>query len=76
MTEMPIPRSGGSVAPLWALVNVAPAGRDLLVGWMAAAWLPDVGQPVLLLLRGEHGNGKSTAAKVIIRLLTLERVAP
>jgi len=65
---MPVPVGGGSLEPLWSVLNVREADRPLLIAWMVAAFLVGVAQPVLLL-RGEQGTGKTTAARMLLKLL-------
>ncbi len=65
---MAIPMRGGTLEPLWSVLNVREADRPLLIAWMVAAFLIGVAQP-LLLLRGEQGTGKTTAAKMMMTLL-------
>ncbi len=62
----PVPE--GSLEPLWGLLNVRPSEQSVLVGWMAAAFLPLVAQP-FVLFRGEQGTGKTTAARLLLSLL-------
>ncbi len=68
MDPMPEPLPGGDLQELWALINVRPGDRAVLAGFMAAAFLPDVAQP-FVLLRGEQGTGKTTAGKMLLSLL-------
>ncbi len=65
---MPVPVPGGSLEALWSVLNVREADQALLIAWMVAAFLVDVAQPVLLL-RGEQGTGKTTAARMLVKLL-------
>ncbi len=53
---LPEPVTGGDLAELWSLVNVAERYRPVLT----AALMPAMPHPVLLL-SGEQGTGKSTA---------------
>jgi len=60
---LPEPESGGTLAELWAMLNVAPEDHPLVLGWLLAALLtPDLPCPVLALT-GEQGTGKTTATK-------------
>jgi hypothetical protein len=68
MGIMPIPTAGGTLQPLWDVLNVRPQDQALLTGWMAATFLPNVAQP-FILLRGEQGTGKTTAARMVLSLL-------
>lgn len=68
MGVMPIPTAGGTLEPLWEVLNVRPEDQALLIGWMAATFLPTVAQP-FILLKGEQGTGKTTAARLVLSLL-------
>jgi len=60
---LPEPEPGGSLAELWAMLNVAPEDHPLVLAWLLAALLtPDLPCPVLALT-GEQGTGKTTATK-------------
>ncbi|SBW19460.1 ATP-binding protein [Candidatus Protofrankia californiensis] len=65
---LPIPARPGDLAALRRLVNVSDAGFRLLVGWLVAAFLPDIPHPILVLT-GEQGTAKSTAARLTVCLL-------
>ncbi|WP_163550531.1 ATP-binding protein [Candidatus Frankia nodulisporulans] len=65
---LPIPARPGDLAALRALLNVSDAGFRLLVGWLVAAFLPDIPHPILVLT-GEQGTAKSTAARLTVCLL-------
>lgn len=49
---------------LWKYVNVAPADRMLVAGWLLAALRPRGPFPILLLL-GEQGSGKSISSRTL-----------
>jgi|GEM_PF-1905914 len=66
--ELPTPVRGGSLDELKALLNVNPADWALLLGWQVAALMPNIPHPILLL-GGQHGAGKTTAAKIICGLI-------
>jgi hypothetical protein len=68
LLPLPAPTRGGSIERLRAYVNVSEGDFPLLVGWMAAALLPDGPYP-LLAVQGEQGSAKSTLAKVIRQLI-------
>lgn len=53
---------------LWKYVNVAEEHRALVAAWMLAALRPSGPYPILFL-SGEQGTGKSTAARVLRRLI-------
>lgn len=61
---LPRPCEAGDVGALWSLLNVAPADRAVLLGFLVAALMPDLPHPILLIT-GEQGTGKSTGSKVI-----------
>jgi energy-coupling factor transporter ATP-binding protein EcfA2 len=46
------------------MINVPADDWPLLVGWLVAALFPELPHPVLSLL-GEHGSGKSSAARLL-----------
>lgn len=66
--RLPKPERGGSLDALWGLVNVAPADRPLVLGWLVAALLADIPHPIMLL-RGLQGAAKSTSARTLVRLV-------
>jgi len=68
MGVMPLPEADGDLNSLWEVVNVRPADRPVLAAFMAASFLPEVAQP-FVLLKGEQGTGKTTAAKMLLSLL-------
>lgn len=60
---LPEPQTGGTLAELWTMLNVAPDDRPLILAWLLTALLtPDLPCPVLALT-GEQGTGKTTATK-------------
>jgi hypothetical protein len=67
-SPLPDPARGGSLDPLWDLVNVDAAGFRLIVAWLVAALLPDMPHPILTLT-GEQGTAKSTAARLAVCLV-------
>lgn len=56
------------LAGLTALLNMRDADLRLIVGWLIAALLPEIAHPIVVL-RGEQGTAKSTAASLLTRLL-------
>ncbi len=68
--RLPEPEQANSadLGELRGLLNVDDGTWPLVVGWMAAAMLPDIPHPVMLL-GGEHGTGKSWAARLILGLV-------
>lgn len=63
----PEPASAGELVVVRRLLNVDDENWPLAVGWMVAAMLPGVPHPILML-DGEQGTGKSSAARVLMRL--------
>jgi len=61
---LPRPAIDGDLAALWSLLNIASADRPVLVAFLVTTLMPNMPHPILLLT-GEQGTGKSTAAKII-----------
>ena len=76
---IPEPVGGGSLDDMRGLLNIGDEAWSLLVGYMAAAWVPDIPHPVLWFT-GEQGVGKTSAMRMIASLLdpspALTRTAP
>jgi len=53
---------------LRALLNVTDEAWPLVVGWLVACYFPAIPHPVLML-GGEQGTGKSTAARLMVSLI-------
>jgi hypothetical protein len=66
--ELPEPERGGDPRLLLDVLNVAPADAPALLGWLVAALVSDIPHPILLLT-GEQGTGKSTAADLLVQLV-------
>jgi hypothetical protein len=71
---LPAPSREGSIERLKGYVNLTEPDFQLLVGWLAAALLPEGPYP-LLVIHGEQGSAKSTLAKVV-RLLIDPQASP
>lgn len=73
LLPLPKPVHPGNVKPFRELVNLS--GDDewaLLLGWLVAALRPTGPYPVLVV-QGEQGSGKSTASRLIRRLIDPSR---
>jgi hypothetical protein len=74
MAELPEPATEGSVEPLRALLNLGKAQEEnersfrLILAWLVQALRPQGPYPVLVLL-GERGAAKSTAARILRSLV-------
>ncbi len=69
MLPLPVPVAGGSLGELREFVNLpSDDGWALLRAWMVAALCPSGPYPVLVLL-GEQGSAKSTAARMVRALI-------
>lgn len=66
--ELPIPRTGGSLHELRNRLNVTDATWPIVLGWLVAAFVPRMPHPILLL-GGQQGVGKTTAAKLLLALV-------
>lgn len=62
------PARGGSLEPLWALMNVNPEDRPLLAAYMVASFLEDIPHPIAAF-SGESGTAKSTNSKMVSQIL-------
>jgi hypothetical protein len=65
---LPIPVADGNLAELRDLLNVSDEAWPLIVAWLVAALMPNMPHPVLLL-HGEHGTAKSSAARLLTSLI-------
>lgn len=69
MFPLPRPRRDGSLEPLYDLLNLADEeSQTLITAWLVAALRPSGPYPVLIL-QGEQGTAKSTAARVLRSLI-------
>ncbi|MFN9993480.1 MAG: hypothetical protein ACK54H_09050, partial [Phycisphaerales bacterium] len=67
MRGLAIPEAGGDLSELRSLLNVTDETWPVLLGWMIAALIPDIPHPILML-GGQQGTGKTTAARFICGL--------
>jgi hypothetical protein len=65
---LPVPQSGGHVAELREMLNVSDETWPLVLGWLVAAFVPNMPHPILIL-GGQQGVGKSTAARQLVGLI-------
>ncbi|WP_119417947.1 hypothetical protein [Desertibaculum subflavum] len=69
MRPLPCPQRGGGISDLAPFLNVASdADRMLVTAWLVAALRPE-GPFVPLILNGEQGSCKSTACRILRRLI-------
>lgn len=68
LAALPLPVTGGSLAELWKLLNVASEDRVLLASWLVKALTPKGPYP-LLPFHGEQGSAKSTTARAVRALV-------
>lgn len=70
-----VPDHGGSLDELRSFLNLKEdSDWYLLVAWLAAALLPNIGHPVLVI-HGEQGSSKSTTARLLGQLIDPSLVA-
>ncbi len=74
MRPLLLPVPGGSLEQLRRFLNISDADWRLLLSWLVMAFRP-IGPYPILLLHGEQGSAKSTAARVL-RALVDPNVAP
>lgn len=76
---LPAPKRGGNLEQLRELLNVSEHSWPLVLGWLMCSLLPERPVPILML-SGEQGTGKSTAARTIAGLIdpgpAMLRMAP
>lgn len=65
---LPAPEHSGSLDQLRALLNFSDDTWPLVVGWLITCFLPDIPHPILLL-GGQQGSGKTTAAQKLVGLI-------
>jgi hypothetical protein len=68
MGRLPEPARGGSIGMLREFINVEEAEWALVVGWLVEALRAEGNYPVLPILGGQ-GDGKTTLARVLKRLV-------
>jgi hypothetical protein len=65
---LPIPEKGGSLSDLEQFIHTDPPGLALTAAWLVSA-CTDRGPAPVLSLGGGHGSAKSTATRVLQRLI-------
>jgi hypothetical protein len=68
LRALPEPARGGAIDEILEFVNIEPADMPLLIVWLTAALRPDGPYPILVI-NGEEGTAKTTAALVCRRLI-------
>lgn len=68
-SALPEPVPDGDLERLWEFVNVNPADQQLILSWLAGAYLL-VGLPCpILALLGEQGTAKTSAMRTLLSLI-------
>lgn len=62
------PISGGSFDGLFSLINIPEDKRDLFLGTLVSAFIPEIAHPIIGI-DGEQGSGKSLASELIVDLI-------
>jgi hypothetical protein len=65
---LPMPMSGGDLLELFGFINAEDEDHPLLTGFLMKCLIPDGTEPILIL-HGEQGSGKSSAAEVLKRMV-------
>jgi hypothetical protein len=66
--QFPEPAKLGDLDAMRELLNVNESAFRLVVGFIVAAWIPDIPHPILALM-GEQGVAKSSAARLVLSLI-------
>lgn len=68
MAALPAPQEGGDASELRGFLNATSDDWPLLLAWLIGAFMPNGPYPVLVLT-GEQGSAKSTAARILRSLV-------
>ena len=68
MQSLPNPTANGDISKLKSFLNVDAKNLTLILAWLVNCFRPDYPFPILLI-SGEQGSAKSTAAKVLRELV-------
>jgi hypothetical protein len=66
---LPEPKAGGTLDPLSKLLNIDETAWPLVAAWLLAALLAPGIPHAVLLIQGEQGSAKSSAARMLARLI-------
>jgi Domain of unknown function (DUF3854) len=67
-SPLPTPVGGGNLLNLFEFINAEEEDYPLLTGFLLKCLIPDGTEPILIL-HGEQGSGKSSAAEVLKRMI-------
>jgi Domain of unknown function (DUF3854) len=67
-SPLPMPVGGGNLLNLFEFINADDEDFPLLTGFLLKCLIPDGTEPILIL-HGEQGSGKSSAAEVLKRMV-------
>jgi Domain of unknown function (DUF3854) len=67
-SPLPLPVAGGNLHELFSFINAEAEDYPLLTGFLMKCLIPDGTEPILIL-HGEQGSGKSSAAEVLKRMV-------
>ncbi len=67
-SPLPLPVAGGNLQELFGFINAEAEDYPLLTGFLIKCLIPEGTEPILIL-HGEQGSGKSSAAEILKRLV-------